>query len=76
MRELAGKVAVVTGAASGMGNAFAERLARAGMKVVLADVEAPALERAADALRDAGHDVRAAACDVSQGEAVERLAAE
>ena len=43
MRDFAGKVAVVTGAASGMGLAFAERFASEGMKVVLADVEEKAL---------------------------------
>jgi len=41
MKDLAGKTAVVTGAGSGMGRAFAERFADAGMNVVLADVEAP-----------------------------------
>ena len=44
MQEFEGKVAVVTGAASGMGRAFAERFAQEGMRVVLTDVEAPALE--------------------------------
>ena len=39
MQDLKGKVAVVTGAASGIGNAVATRLAQEGMKVVLADVE-------------------------------------
>ena len=43
MQEFKGKVAVVTGAASGMGRGLAERFAREGMKVVLADVEKPAL---------------------------------
>ena len=52
MDELAGKVAVVTGAASGIGLALAERFAAEGMRVVLADVEATALERAAPELRD------------------------
>lgn len=50
MRELAGRTAVVTGAASGMGLAFAEAFLRAGMTVVAADVEAPALAEAADHL--------------------------
>ena len=44
MREFEGKTAVVTGAASGMGRAFAERFAREGMHVVLADIEEEALE--------------------------------
>jgi NAD(P)-dependent dehydrogenase (short-subunit alcohol dehydrogenase family) len=46
MKQFAGKTAVVTGAASGMGRAFAERFAKEGMKVVLADIEEPALETA------------------------------
>ena len=46
MEQFEGKVAVVTGAASGMGRAFAERFVAEGMKVVLADVEAAALEQA------------------------------
>jgi NAD(P)-dependent dehydrogenase (short-subunit alcohol dehydrogenase family) len=45
MKELRGKVAVVTGAASGIGRAMAERFASEGMNVVLADVEEAALAR-------------------------------
>lgn len=51
MQDFEGKVAVVTGAASGMGRAFAERFAEEGMKVVLSDVEEPALEAAVAELR-------------------------
>lgn len=75
MRELAGKVAVVTGAASGIGRCLAERCAREGMRVVLADVEAAALEAAAAELRAQGAEVLAAPTDVSRPEAVEALAA-
>src|SRR3989304_6143455 len=57
MREFKGKTAVVTGAASGMGRAFAERFAQEGMRVVLADVEAPALEAAVRELRQREHEV-------------------
>ncbi len=46
MQTLNGRVAVVTGAASGIGLAMARRFAEEGMKVVLADVEEGALERA------------------------------
>jgi NAD(P)-dependent dehydrogenase (short-subunit alcohol dehydrogenase family) len=74
MKELTGKTAVVTGAASGMGRAFAERFAAEGMKVVLADIEAPALETAVAQLRDAGHDVVGVRTDVSKQEALQELA--
>ncbi len=46
MENLEGKTAVVTGAASGMGRAFATRFAQAGMNVVLSDVEEPVLDEA------------------------------
>jgi NAD(P)-dependent dehydrogenase (short-subunit alcohol dehydrogenase family) len=46
VRELRDKVAVITGAASGIGRALAERCADEGMRVVLADVEGDALGRA------------------------------
>jgi NAD(P)-dependent dehydrogenase (short-subunit alcohol dehydrogenase family) len=74
MRDFAGKVAVVTGAASGMGRAFAERFAAEGMKVVLGDVEAPALDAAVTGMRAAGHDVTGAVTDVSKLESVQALA--
>ena len=74
MRELAGRVAVVTGAASGMGRAFAERFAAEGMRVVLADVEHDALDVAVGELRERGHDVLGVPTDVSSRDAVRRLA--
>jgi NAD(P)-dependent dehydrogenase (short-subunit alcohol dehydrogenase family) len=67
-------VAVVTGAASGMGRAFAERFAAEGMRVVLADVEAPALDQAVAELRDAGHEALGVQTDVSRLAAVQQLA--
>ncbi len=74
MKDFAGKTAVVTGAASGMGRAFAERFAAEGMKVVLADIEAPALETAVAQMRDAGHDVIGVRTDVSKQESLNGLA--
>ncbi len=66
---------MVTGGASGVGRALGARFARAGMKVVLADVEAPALEKtAAELARASGADVSGVVCDVTRPEAVEALA--
>jgi NAD(P)-dependent dehydrogenase (short-subunit alcohol dehydrogenase family) len=70
------RVAVVTGAASGIGLALAERFAAEGMRVVMADVEAAALERAAAAVRGRAPAVLAVRVDVARPEDVERLAAE
>jgi NAD(P)-dependent dehydrogenase (short-subunit alcohol dehydrogenase family) len=76
MRVFAGRVAVVTGAASGIGLALAQRFATEGMKVVMADVEAAALDRAAAAVRATAPAVLATRVDVSRAEDVERLARE
>ncbi len=77
MQELAGKTAVVTGGASGMGLAFARRFAAAGMHVVIADVEEPALAAAEAEVRDAGEgsDVLAVTTDVAHADQVQALAA-
>ena len=74
MRELRERVAVVTGAASGVGRALALRFAREGMRVVVADVEAPALAECATALAAQGVHVESVVTDVSRAEDVERLA--
>jgi NAD(P)-dependent dehydrogenase (short-subunit alcohol dehydrogenase family) len=76
MQDLEGRVAVVTGAASGLGLAMARRFGAEGMRVVLSDVEMGSLEKAAAALRDEGRDVLAVAADVSHWDDVERLAEE
>jgi NAD(P)-dependent dehydrogenase (short-subunit alcohol dehydrogenase family) len=74
MKELKGKVAVVTGAASGIGRAMAERFASEGMKVVLADVEEGALTRAESDMKAAGADVLAVTTNVANAGDVEALA--
>jgi NAD(P)-dependent dehydrogenase (short-subunit alcohol dehydrogenase family) len=73
MNDLAGKTAVITGAASGMGRAFAERFADAGMNVVLADVEVPRLEEALAGVTARGVEAVAVPTDVSDAGAVDRL---
>ena len=75
MEQFEGKVAVVTGAASGLGRAFVERFVQEGMKVVLADVEEAALEQAVQELQGVGGDVIGVRTDVSRLEEIERLAA-
>lgn len=70
MKELREKVAVVTGAASGIGRAMAERFAREGMKVVLADVEEEPLRAAQSAIGKGSIAVRT---DVSKADQVEAL---
>jgi NAD(P)-dependent dehydrogenase (short-subunit alcohol dehydrogenase family) len=74
MKTFRDKAAVITGAASGIGRAMADRCAREGMRVVLADVEAPALAQAEAEIRGAGGDVLAVLTDVSQAGDVEALA--
>lgn len=74
MQDFAGRVAVVTGAASGIGRALAERCAREGMKVALADIEPPTLDHAVRELRDRGHDVVGSVTDVSRPQSVRDLA--
>ncbi|HEX4491196.1 MAG TPA: SDR family NAD(P)-dependent oxidoreductase [Acidimicrobiia bacterium] len=74
MEELADRVAVVTGGASGIGLALARTFASEGMRVVLGDVEAPALEAAVKELDDGGATVIGVPTDVSDPEQVEALA--
>ena len=74
MQQFEGKVAVVTGAASGIGFALAERAAAEGMTVVLCDIEAGPVEVAAETLRQRGAKVRTRRVDVSKEAEVEAAA--
>jgi NAD(P)-dependent dehydrogenase (short-subunit alcohol dehydrogenase family) len=73
MDELDGKVAVVTGAASGIGRGLAQRFAAEGMRLALADIEAGPLEAVATELRAGGVEVIAMVTDVSDGDQVDAL---
>lgn len=74
MQDLAGRVAVVTGAASGIGRALSVILAELEMKVILADVEALALEEVTQGLIEAGHTALAVPTDVASADSVAALA--
>ena len=66
MRTLSGRVAAITGAASGIGLGMARRFAHEGMKVVLSDVDVSGLERAEAELKASGYEALAVSCDVSK----------
>jgi len=74
MRNVENKVAVVTGAASGIGRGMAESFVAAGMKVVLSDVEQARLATTCHELQAAGADVHAVIADVSKPDQVGALA--
>lgn len=73
MKDLKGRVAVVTGGASGIGRGMAEAFLERGMKLVLADIESKALQTTASELRERGGEVVGVECDVSSAASVERL---
>ena len=73
MKDFQGKVAVITGGASGLGRAMAERFAAEGMSIVLADIEPEALARAEAEMKAAGARVIGVRTDVSKAAEVEAL---
>ena len=73
MRDFAGKTAVITGAASGMGYAFAERFAAEGMNVVLADIETDALNAAVTRLEQQERNVLGVEVNTMRRETLENL---
>jgi len=75
MEQIDGRVAVVTGAASGIGLAIADALAAEGASVLMTDLDGAALDAAAASLRDRGDEVDALVVDVRDPDAVEAAAA-
>jgi NAD(P)-dependent dehydrogenase (short-subunit alcohol dehydrogenase family) len=73
MHDLAGRTAVITGAASGIGRALATSLDAAGCRVVLADVEPSALDQAVSEMREQGSEAIGVLCDVRSGQEMEAL---
>lgn len=71
--ELKGAVAVITGGASGIGEAVARSMAQAGVKVVIGDMDSKGLERVAGEITAAGGAVAFAKCNVTSDEEVANL---
>ena len=74
MQDLTGKTAVITGAASGLGRSFANRFARAGMDIVMSDIEAPRLDEAVAEVAAHGTQVLGQVTDVADGDSIDELA--
>ena len=74
MEQLEGKVAVVTGGGSGIGEGIARACADAGMRLVIADIEVDAAERVASSLRETGGEAIALRTDVTDRDALDDLA--
>src|SRR5215204_4581467 len=76
MEDLAGKTAVITGGASGIGKEIATALACEGMRIVIASTNQARLQAAAEEIGQTGATIRAIVCDVADREAVRQLAAQ
>ncbi|MBN2027960.1 MAG: SDR family NAD(P)-dependent oxidoreductase [Actinobacteria bacterium] len=76
MEIFTGRIAIVTGAASGIGRELALELARRGAKVILADIDAVMLDETLQSITDTGHEATTAICDVTDFAAVKALVEE
>ncbi|RJP28532.1 MAG: SDR family NAD(P)-dependent oxidoreductase [Actinobacteria bacterium] len=74
MKDLRGKVVLITGAARGMGRLHAYAFAREGSRVVLTDIDETELKKTAGEMREAGYDVSSYTVDISSREACFKLA--
>ena len=74
MRDFEGKTAFVTGAASGIGLALARACGDQGMRVMLSDIDRPALDIAVSSLRDSGVDAAGVVCDVASEKSLREAA--
>ena len=72
-RSIKDSVAVVTGAASGMGRATAHLFGDEGARVALLDVNNAALEKVNEEMRDAGYDSKAWCVDLSDGKIIKKV---
>jgi 3-oxoacyl-[acyl-carrier protein] reductase len=70
-RSVAGKVVIVTGAASGMGRATAHLFADEGARVAALDINAEALDKVVKEMTDAGYEARGWVLDLADGEAIQ-----
>jgi NAD(P)-dependent dehydrogenase (short-subunit alcohol dehydrogenase family) len=75
MGRLEGKNIVITGGGQGLGRAFAERVAKEGARVVIAEIDGALAEKTAQALRETGAEVQAYQTDISSAQSLENLAA-
>ena len=74
IKDFEGKVAVITGGASGIGRGFAHAFAKRGMKIVLADINKESLDEVSQELQEIGVEVLTVITDVSNHEQVAHLA--